>query len=170
MIKYKLLIDCKSPGEEKRWEVINDEVMGGLSESRLSMTSDKTALFEGEVSLENNGGFASVRTYIGDLFLDGFKGLAVRVRGDGKRYRLRVRTVDTSEGFAYQTSFVTQADTWLTLHLPFSVFEPFYRGVVVPNAPALNRSDIRQIGLMIADKQPGNFRLEIEWVKAYLDY
>ncbi len=170
MIKYKLLIDCKSPGEEKRWEVINDEVMGGLSESRLSMTSDKTALFEGEVSLENNGGFASVRTYIGDLFLDGFKGLAVRVRGDGKRYRLRVRTVDTSEGFAYQTSFVTQADTWLTVHLPFSGFEPFYRGGVVPNAPALNRSDIRQIGLMIADKQPGYFRLEIEWVKAYLDY
>jgi monofunctional biosynthetic peptidoglycan transglycosylase len=170
MIKYKLLIDSKSPGEETRWEVINDEVMGGLSESRLSMTSDKTALFEGEVSLENNGGFASVRTYIGDLFLDGFKGLAVRVRGDGKRYRLRVRTVDTSEGFAYQTSFVTQADTWLTVHLPFSGFEPFYRGVVVPNAPALNRSDIRQIGLMIADKQPGHFRLEIEWVKAYLDY
>ena len=170
MIKYKLLIDCNSPGEEKRWEVINDAVMGGLSESRLNMTSDKTALFEGEVSLENNGGFASVRTDIGDLFLDGFKGLAVRVRGDGKRYRLRVRTVDSSEGFAYQTSFVTQADTWLTLHLPFSVFEPFYRGVVVPNAPALNRSDIRQIGLMIADKQPGYFRLEIEWVKAYLDY
>jgi NADH dehydrogenase [ubiquinone] 1 alpha subcomplex assembly factor 1 len=170
MIKYKLLIECKSPEEEKRWEIINDVIMGGHSESRINMTPEKTALFEGEVSLENDGGFASVRTDIGDHFLDGFKGLSVRVRGDGKRYRLRVRTVDAPEGFAYQTSFVTQADTWLTLHMPFSAFEPFSRGVVVPNAPPLTRSDIRQIGLMIADKQPGLFRLEIDWVKAYLDY
>lgn len=170
MIKYKLLIECKSPEEEKRWEIINDVIMGGHSESRITMTPEKTALFEGEVSLENDGGFASVRTDIGDHFLDGFKGLSVRVRGDGKRYRLRVRTVDAPEGFAYQTSFVTQTDTWLTLHMPFSAFEPFSRGVVVPNAPPLTRSDIRQIGLMIADKQPGLFRLEIDWVKAYLDY
>jgi hypothetical protein len=170
MIKYKLLIDCKSPGEEKRWEVIGDKVMGGLSESRLIMSTDNTTLFEGELSLENNGGFSSVRTYLGDLFLDGFRGLAIRVRGDGKRYRLRVRTADASEGFAYQASFATQSDTWITVHLPFSGFEPFSRGNVVPDAPALNPSDIRQIGLMIADKQPGSFRLEIEWVKAYLDY
>lgn len=67
MIKYKLLIDCKSPGAEKWFEVINDKVMGGLSESRVTITPDNTALFEGELSLENKGGFASIRTYIGDL-------------------------------------------------------------------------------------------------------
>lgn len=170
MIKYKLLIDCKSPGVEKWFEVINDEVMGGLSEGRLMMTTEKTALFEGELSLENRGGFASVRAYIGDLLLNSFKGLAIRVKGDGKRYRLRVRTADASEGFAYQASFVTKSDTWITVHLPFSEFVPFFRGNVVPDAPALNPGDIRQIGLMIADKQSGPFRVEIEWIKAFLDY
>jgi NADH dehydrogenase [ubiquinone] 1 alpha subcomplex assembly factor 1 len=170
MIKYKLLVDCKTLGENQRWEIINDKIMGGLSESRMSITADNIALFDGRVSLENNGGFASMRTSIGDLFLDGFRGVAVRVRGDGKRYRLFVRTVDSPEGFSYQSSFVTQADTWLTFHLPFSGFEPFNRGIVVPHAPALPWSDIREVGLMIADKQPGSFRLEIEWVKAYLDY
>jgi NADH dehydrogenase [ubiquinone] 1 alpha subcomplex assembly factor 1 len=170
MIKYKLLLDFESRGEEQRWEVINDVVMGGLSDSRLVMTTENTGLFEGELSLENDGGFSSIRARIGDLFLDMFFGLAVRVKGDGKRYRLRVRTEDAPEGFAYQARFVTQPDNWLTIHLPFNEFEAFFKGNVVSQAPVLQPGDIRQIGLMIADKQPGPFRLEIEWIKAYLSY
>ena len=170
MIKYKLLTDFRSAGSDKKWEVVNDEVMGGLSKGRIEMTTDNTGIFGGRLSLENNGGFVSVRTFIGDLFLDGFKGVAIRVKGDGRRYRFRLGTAETQEGFAYQCSFATQPDTWLTEHLPFSDFEPFFRGNIVPNAPALNYSEIRRIGLMIADGHPGSFRLEIEWIKAYLAY
>jgi NADH dehydrogenase [ubiquinone] 1 alpha subcomplex assembly factor 1 len=170
MIKYRLLIDFQSTGAEKRWEVINDEVMGGLSKGRLTITPNKTALFEGTVSLENNGGFASVRTNPADFFLDGFKGLTIKVKGDGRRYRLRLKTTKTAEGVAYQTSFATQPEIWISPFFPFSEFVPFFRGEVVSDAPVLNPADIRQIGLMIADKQPGPFRLEIEWIKAFLGY
>ena len=170
MIKYRLLMDFQSPGAEKRWEVINDDVMGGLSTSRLTITPNKTALFEGTVSLEHNGGFTSVRTSPADYFLDGFKGLTIKAKGDGKRYRLRLRTTKTAEGVAYQTSFATQPGIWISPFFPFSDFVPSFRGDVVSDAPVLNPADIRQIGLMIADKQPGPFRLEIEWIKAFLSY
>jgi NADH dehydrogenase [ubiquinone] 1 alpha subcomplex assembly factor 1 len=170
MIKYRLLMDFQSPGAEKCWEVINDDVMGGLSKSRLIITANKTALFEGMVSLEHNGGFTSVRTSPADFFLDGFKGLTIKAKGDGKRYRLRLRTTKTAEGVAYQTSFVTQPGIWISPFFPFSDFVAFYRGDVVSDAPVLNPADIRQIGLMIADKQPGPFRIEIEWIKAFLSY
>ena len=170
MRKYRLLIDFRSPAAEKCWEVINDEVMGGLSEGRLTITPNKTALFEGMVSLENNGGFTSVRTSPADFFLDGFKGLTLRMKGDGKRYRLRLKTAGTPEGVAYQTTFETQPDVWIAPYFPFSDFVPFFRGSVASDAPALNPADIRQIGLMLADKQPGAFWIEIEWIKAYLAY
>jgi NADH dehydrogenase [ubiquinone] 1 alpha subcomplex assembly factor 1 len=170
MIKYRLLMDFQSPGAEKRWEVINDDVMGGLSTSRLTITPNKTALFEGTVSLEHNGGFTSVRTSPADYFLDGFKGLTIKAKGDGKRYRLRLRTTKTVEGVAYQTSFVTQPGIWISPFFPFSDFAASFRGDVVPDAPVLNPADIRQIGLMIADKQPGPFQIEIEWIKAFLSY
>jgi hypothetical protein len=170
MIKYKLILDFRSPGSEKWWEVMNDGVMGGRSESRLTTTPDRTAIFEGNVSLENNGGFASVRTHPADFFLDGFRGLVIRAQGDGKRYRLRLRTAEILEGVAYQVSFPTQPDIWIAPYFPFREFKPFYRGSPFPGAPPLNPADIRQIGLMVADRQPGPFRLEIEWIKAYLDY
>ena len=47
--------------EDVRWRIVNDGVMGGLSSSDLELTKDRTAIFSGFVSLDNNGGFASVR-------------------------------------------------------------------------------------------------------------
>jgi hypothetical protein len=92
--KYKLIFDFGSTDEEKRWEIMTDEVMGGMSQSQISITSNKTANFRGEVSLKNYGGFASIRTQTKDYRLDGYTGLSLRVKGDGKKYRLRLRTDD----------------------------------------------------------------------------
>lgn len=167
MVEHKLLIDFSLPGEEKRWEVVNDEVMGGISQSQIIITSNKTALFQGKLSLENYGGFASIRTYPQQFRLADYAGLVLRVKGDGKRYRLRLRTDDMFDGIAYQASFVTQSEEWIVVQLPFSEFVPVFRGRVVSDAPLLQPDRIQRIGFMIADKQAGPFRLEINWVKAY---
>lgn len=163
----KTIIDFSSPAEQDRWKIINDAVMGGLSESRVSITDQKTALFSGVVSLENYGGFSSMRTHPGKFDLAGYKGLIVKVKGDGKNYRLRLRTDDDYEGVAYQAHFSTERDVWITARLPFDAFSPVFRGHVVEDAPPLHLSGIQRIGFMIADKQAGPFRIEIEWVRAY---
>jgi NADH dehydrogenase [ubiquinone] 1 alpha subcomplex assembly factor 1 len=167
--QYKLIFDFSLPGDEKRWEIMTDEVMGGISQSQISITSNKTAIFRGKVSLKNYGGFASIRTQTKDYRLDGYTGLSIRVKGDGKKYRLRLRTDDEFEGIAYQASFTTQSEKWIIVHLPFSKFIPVFRGHVVSEAPKLEPGHIRRIGFMIADKQEGIFTLEIDWVKAYTE-
>jgi NADH dehydrogenase [ubiquinone] 1 alpha subcomplex assembly factor 1 len=169
MTPEQIIIDFRSPDEAKRWEIINDGVMGGISKGILLMTSDKTAIFEGNISLENYGGFASIRTYPQDYQLDSFDGLIVNVKGDGKRYRLRLRTDDEFDGIAYQATFLTKSEIRTTVHLPFRDFIPVYRGRIVTDAPPLNPAHIKRLGFMIADKQAGPFRLEIEWVKAYVE-
>lgn len=159
----KTIIDFSSPDEQDRWEIINDAVMGGVSSSRISIIENNAALFHGIVSLENHGGFASIRTHPREFELARCKGLILRVKGDGNDYRLRLRMDDACEGVAYQTHFSTEQDNWITARLSFDAFSPIFLG----DAPQMDLSGIRRIGFMIADKQTGPFSLEIGWVKAY---
>ena len=147
------------------WRAVDDVVMGGVSRSGLRATEAGTAVFEGELSLENNGGFASVRTLVPPTDLSSRKGLTVRVRGDGRRYRLRLRTDDRYDGIAYQAEFGTAAGEWEEITLPFAEFAPSFRGRRPPGAEPLDPSRIRQVGLMIADKQAGPFALELAWIR-----
>jgi len=161
------IVDFELPEEGPAWRIVNDGVMGGLSQSQMRLTSRRTAVFEGTVSLENNGGFASVRTEPTEFKLKGYRGLMLRVRGDGKNYQLRVRTDQNWDGIAYRTTFATNDDEWLTVNADFKDFVPSFRGRRVPGAPALDPARIQQIGFLISDNQQGNFRLEIDSIKAY---
>ena len=78
-------------GEGVLWSIVNDGVMGGRSTSKISLTDERTALFTGFVSLENNGGFASTRAAFQSLDLSAYEGVTLRVKGDGRRYQLRFR-------------------------------------------------------------------------------
>ncbi len=147
------------------WYPVNDGVMGGRSSSTMRL-AEGIGVFEGNLSLENNGGFASVRTEIPEAALSGFSRLLLRVRGDGKRYQLRLRMSTTFDGVAYGASFETQEADWTTVEIPLESFAPSFRGYRPRNAPELDFANVRQIGLMLTDKQEGRFRLEIAWIAA----
>ena len=151
------------------WQSIDDVVMGGVSTSEFHIKHDGVAIFEGSVSLEQGGGFASVSSPPTALDLDGFSGLEVRVRGDGQRYRLRLRTDVGADTVAYQAVLTTQDGTWQTEKLPFDAFKARYHGQPVPEAPPLDASSITSFGLLIADGQAGPFRLEVDWIRAYAE-
>lgn len=166
LLENQMIIDFRNQ-EPRSWQVINDGVMGGLSKSNFRITSSGTGVFEGQVSLANRGGFASVRWPVGKLDLSSFTGLAVRIRGDGQLYRLRLRTDAQFDGIAYQTKFQASNQAWEVVKLPFSGFVPTFRGRILEDEKPLDSSAIFQVGVMIADKQAGDFQLEIEWIKAY---
>ena len=168
-IQGELVYDFKGQDSTASWVRVNDGVMGGLSQSNLTLTPEGTAVFAGTLSLENHGGFASVRTYPYDFGLGEYEGLAFRVRGDGRGYKLRLRGDDRLDGPAYEADFETVADTWMTVQIPFADLRPTFRGRRLLNRPALEGAAVRQIGFMIADRQEGPFRLEIDWIKAYED-
>ena len=160
------IVDFSQP-ESLPWSIVNDGVMGGRSSSDLERTGEGTALFKGFVSLENNGGFASVRARLESVDLSVYEGVTVRFRGDGRRYQVRFRMDGSFDGVAYQTEFATTAGEWTEVTLPFRGFMPSFRGRVPRGAGPLEPALIRQMGFLIGDKKEGPFQLEIAWVRAY---
>jgi monofunctional biosynthetic peptidoglycan transglycosylase len=163
----KLLFDFSSEGRTGRWMIVNDGVMGGLSESELQLSDQGTIIFQGNLSLENYGGFASVRSVPYRFGLEAYDGISLRVLGDGRRYKLRLRTDVNIDGPAYEAEFDTIANTWTTVNIPFQTTTPTYRGRLIKDLPPLSGNRVTQIGLMLADKQEGPFRLEVDWIRAY---
>lgn len=152
---------------ELQWRTIDDAVMGGVSQSGMAIT-DGVATFSGVVSLANNGGFASVRSLPAGHDLSRFDGVLLRARGDGHRYGFRLRTTDAFDGVSYQAEIEPEAGEWREVVIPFKDFEPVFRGRRVPSAPALDPSRVRTFGLIIAGKQAGPFRLDIQWIAGWV--
>jgi len=153
--------------ESEPWRIVNDGVMGGLSSSSFTVKRG-IARFAGTVSLENNGGFASVRSQPEEHDLSAFEGMLLRVRGDGKRYALRLRNTSAFDGVSYQVRFTTVLDQWILIRVPFETFQPVFRGRLVRSADPLDLKGVKTFGFLISDKQAGDFHLEIDWVKAYM--
>ncbi len=152
---------------QRRWSAVDDVVMGGVSRSDLRLTDSNTGLFTGALSLENNGGFASVRTAVEPLVAPAPDGLELRVRGDGRIYQLRLRTDDRFDGIAYRAEFQTTPGTWTVLRIPFDAFAATFRGRGVPDAPPLDTTGVTQLSFMVADGNPGPFSLEIDFVRTW---
>jgi len=151
------------PDSPNDWRSVDDPVMGGLSESTFETTTDGAA-FTGTVSLEQGGGFASVRAPEADYDLGEHAGLQCRLRGDGKRYWCTVYT-DAGGSVSYRTS-VTPPETWTTVTVPFNALTPYRRGRKRPDAPSFVPSRVHTLGFLIADEQAGPFQLEVAWIRA----
>jgi NADH dehydrogenase [ubiquinone] 1 alpha subcomplex assembly factor 1 len=161
-----VIFNFESPATSGEWVTVNDVVMGGVSDSQFEINSDSTATFSGTVSPENNGGFASARADIENEF-ENFEGVVIRVKGDGNIYSLRFRTDYNFDGISYQAKFKTDADDWKEYKIPLSDFKPTFRGKTLSDKPKLESKNIKQIGILIADKQFGKFELDIDWIKFY---
>ena len=136
----------------------------GVSSSSFCVTNG-VALFRGKVSLENNGGFASVRSLLTRHDLAGGNTVVVRVRGDGRRYKFTARMDRSFDSAVHQCVFTTKKGAWEEHHLSFKEFVPTFRGRVLSDEPLLDPAKVTSVGFMISDKQAGVFQLEVAWVK-----
>jgi len=157
----KLLFDFADPRAVEAWHAIDDRVMGGLSQSRLRHDPKGHAVFEGGVSLERNGGFASVRSSPGERGQADAAACLIELRGETRQFKLSLLTDDGFDSLNYQASFAPTENDWRTLRLPLAAFRASFRGREVPGAPNLDPARIRQVGLMIAARQAGPFVLDI---------
>lgn len=150
-------------GAPSDWRPINDDVMGGVSESTFEAT-EAGAAFTGTVSLEHGGGFASVRAPESVHDLSAHNGLRLRLRGDGKHYWLTTYTVPGGS-ISYRTPLQPPTH-WTTVDVPFATLTPYRRGTERPDAPPFDAAQVQTLGFLIADGQAGPFRLEVEWIRA----
>ena len=162
-----IIFDFNSRIELEPWRVINDGVMGGLSESNITHSSSGTAVFKGNVSLKNNGGFASTRTLARPYEMGGQDGVLLKVKGDGKIYQFRVKTNERFDGVSYRFEFKTEAGSWTIIDAPFNRFTPVFRGRILDDVEPIHPENIRQLGFVISNRQADKFQLEIDWIKSY---
>jgi uncharacterized protein YbjT (DUF2867 family) len=178
--KEQMLFDFSQPTDDLKetWGVLDDVVMGGVSESSIRLV-ENTALFTGNVSTANSGGFASVRTRNFDppQNLAGFNGIEMRVKGDGKRYKLILRCESKWDGVGYCYSFDTVYNIWITVRIPFDDLIPVFRAKTIKDGKPFDSTQLYSVQLMLSKFEydralnpkfsPGFFQLQVEYIKAY---
>lgn len=153
-------MDFSNPNTLRDSWIVNDGVMGGVSQSSLRQDIDGM-LFEGLVSLENNGGFASMRSSV--RFPQGTQLIELFAKGDGKRYKLVLRT-ELAPRVTYVADFIA-LPTWQTYRFNLSQFKSTFRGRDV-NAPTLFFSDVIDFGILISNNQAGSFAIQLKTLKS----
>jgi len=161
MLVSPILYDFHHNDELKDWYVVNDGVMGGLSEGALSINAEGHALFQGFVSLDNYGGFTSIRTSFKAKDISEYTTIKLRIKGDGKNYQFRVKS-DFDQRHSYITTFATTGE-WETVDIALGDLYPSFRGreLNMPNFPG---DRISEISILIANKKEERFALLIDQI------
>ncbi len=161
----RFLFRFDDPEVASTWQTINDGVMGGRSDGRFTISKEGKLEFFGTLSLENNGGFASVRSSEARLGLAQGESLVMRVRGDGREYNVNLYVPRSLGRNSYRQSFQTTQHEWIDVTLPLDKFVATWRGRVFPDETFMP-GNITGIGIQLSDKNAGPFKLEVDWIKA----
>jgi NADH dehydrogenase [ubiquinone] 1 alpha subcomplex assembly factor 1 len=161
----RTLFDLARPDAAQAWQPVNDGVMGGVSDGRFRITDRGTMEFTGTLSLENNGGFASVRSRRSDLGLKSDEALVIRLKGDGREYLLNLDVPTLQVAYSYRAAIPTKAGEWAEVRIPLKDCYATSYGQKVPDAGPVDAAKVNSIGFMLGDKKAGPFRLEVAWVK-----
>jgi len=161
MMSSKVLHDFNFSDNLTDWTIINDGVMGGLSKGAIALSEEGHGVFSGYISLANNGGFSSVRKRFESVIVVPYQKIVIRVKGDGKRYQLRLKT-SASDAHSYINYFDTSGE-WEEIVFDLVTFYPTFRGrkLTMPNYP---KKTLEELAILIGNKKAESFCLEIDYV------
>jgi len=155
------IYDFERQSKLENWILVNDVVMGGQSTSSFMLNKKGNAIFQGEVSLENNGGFSSLRYRFDSRDTRSYNSVAIRLKGDGLRYQFRVKS-QKYDRQSYVYHFETSGD-WEWIEIPLDEMYPTWRGqkLRMPNYPG---QSMEEIAILIGNKKPEAFQLELDQI------
>lgn len=160
-----ITVEFSNPEHFNRLLLIHDSVMGGRSDGNVVKTDSDSVQFYGTLSLENNGGFASVEFSLRhQLPAPDFNRLTLSAKADNRTYQLRLKTAYLAQGIAYAAEFKGINEESRYQFSPAD-FAGRYRGRLVTDLPKLNFADVTQVSLMLADKTPGPFNIELDSIE-----
>ncbi|MFC3879722.1 CIA30 family protein [Algoriphagus namhaensis] len=164
MLSPLVLVDFSNDPETSRWYIVDDGVMGGRSQGNFSITKKGVAVFEGTVSLENNGGFSSLRYRLPKTQEITQKSAKLYLKGDGKNYQFRIKR-SSRDYHSYIFDFQTSGE-WEEVIVPLEKMYPAFRGrnLAMEDYPA---DQIEEITFLIGNKKPESFRLEISKIELF---
>lgn len=158
----QLIFDFEKTSALDQWNIVDDEVMGGRSNGSMALSSEGHGIFSGDISLENNGGFSSVRYEFSPISVDKDQKVRIRLKGDNKRYQFRVKH-RVSDYASYITYFETNGE-WQDLEFRLGDLYPTFRGRTL-NRPDFDHESIEEIRFLIGNGRPESFKLLIDKIE-----
>lgn len=155
------IFDFNKECDMTKWYVVNDGVMGGKSKGKFELNPAGHGVFSGFISLDNNGGFSSIRHNFDAVNVSAFKRIAIRLKGDGKKYQLRIKS-KSSDYYSYVQYFDTSGE-WQTVEILLKDFYPTFRGMTL-NMPNFPGEVMAELGFLFGQKKVENFKLEIDGI------
>ncbi|WP_090165436.1 CIA30 family protein [Neolewinella agarilytica] len=156
------IFDFTHTSDISNWSTVDDTVMGGRSDGHFRLNEEGHGEYSGRVSLENNGGFSSLRYRMPTIRIEGKTKVRLRLRGDGKRYQFRVKTSD-NDRHSYVAYFETSGE-WEEVVLDLKALAPQFRGrpLNMENYPA---EMLSEMAILIGNKKEQTFKLELDWLR-----
>ncbi|MDN3204155.1 CIA30 family protein [Algoriphagus sediminis] len=162
MLVPLILIDFSNLSNPDNWRVVDDGVMGGLSQGNFELTEEGSAVFYGTVRLENNGGFSSLRHRFDERVAVEGEFVKLYLKGDGKKYQFRIKR-SSQDYYSYIYEFQTSGE-WEEILVPLGEMYPAFRGrkLRMDNYPA---DILEEIAFLIGNKKKESFRLELSRIE-----
>jgi len=167
IMKAEIIYDFSKNDNLEGWYVVDDGVMGGKSRGRLQIENDDTGLFTGKISLENYGGFSSIRYYTKNIKVKKNKYIVMVVNGDDKYYQLRIKA-SRNDRYMYTSKFFAK-NGWQEVKIPLANMEPSFRGRKL-NKKNFNKKYITEVGLLIGNKVREDFELRVRSIMLEEEY
>lgn len=158
-MQTSIIFEFSKKSDISNWKIVDDVVMGGRSSGTFDLNEEGNGVFEGRVSLENNGGFSSLRYRFNKISIKPYTKIMLKVKGDGKTYQFRIKN-KSSDYYSYITYFNTTKD-WETIELSLSDMYPTFRGRKL-NMSNYDHESIEEIAFLIGNKKEEDFHLEID--------
>ncbi len=157
-----IIYDFQKDVSTVNWQIVDDGVMGGLSQGKLKLDEEGHGVYSGTVSTENNGGFSSLRYRFNAIEASEEQSIVLRIKGDGKKYQFRVKD-KVNQYHSYIYDFQTSGE-WQTIKIPLAEMYPSFRGRKL-NIPNFNHSHIEEIAFLIGNKKAESFELKIDKIE-----
>ena len=158
-IQNMTIFDFNENSSLTNWNIVDDVVMGGRSDGNFRINNDGHGEFFGKVSIENNGGFSSIRYNFKKIDSHNYSKFVLRLKGDGKNYQFRVKD-NTYNRYSYISEFKTTGE-WQTIEIPHNKMYASFRGYRL-DIPNFKGDQMQEIAFLISNKKQEEFRLLID--------
>lgn len=155
----KTIFNFSENSDISKWQIINDGVMGGLSKGDFYLNKDGNGIFQGRISLENNGGFSSVQYAFDQIEVKQYSTFKLHIKGDGKAFQFRAKRT-TSDKHSYIATFKTTGE-WQLVTIEMKDMIPQYRGEQLPMSNYYG-DQLEQVTFLFGNKKEESFMLEID--------
>ena len=159
MFQTTIIFNFSLDSNISNWKIVDDVVMGGRSNGEFRLSKEGHGEFYGNISLENNGGFSSVRYSFETVDSSNYSKFLIRIKGDGKVFQFRVKAHSKSR-HSYIYKFSTTGE-WQTIEIPFTEMSPSFRGNAL-DIPNYNGEQMEDVVFLIGNKKTESFKLLID--------